>query len=141
MDIKAQIQKDRIEAMKARDADRKGVLDYILGEIQKKEKDPSAKGDVGVASIVAYVKSLREFIDQHGSGRPDEAAKYQKEIEILSAYLPKQLSDDEIRAAVSQLQAGGESRKGMIMKALKEKHGAALDGRRATALLDEMGIK
>jgi uncharacterized protein YqeY len=141
MDIKAQIQKDRIEAMKSRDADKKGVLDYILGEIQKKEKDPSAKGDVAVASIVAYVKSLREFIDQHGATRPEEAAKYQKEIEVLAAYLPKQLSDDEIRAAITEIQASGESRKGMIMKALKEKHGAALEGRRATALLDEMGIK
>ena len=57
------------------------------------------------------------------------------------AYLPKQLSDDEIRSAITEIQSGGESRKGMIMKALKEKHGAALDGRRATTLLDEMGIK
>jgi uncharacterized protein YqeY len=118
MDIKAQIQKDRIEAMKAREADKKAVLDYILGEIQKKEKDPSAKGDIAVASISAYVKSLREFIEQHGATRGDEAAKYQREIEILGAYLPKQLSDDEIRAAVIEIQAGGESRKGMIMKAL-----------------------
>lgn len=141
MDIKAQIQKDRIDAMRSREADKKAVLDYILGEIQKKEKDPSAKGDVAVASIAAYLKSLREFIDQHGASRPDEATKYQREIGILSAYLPKQLTDDEIRTAVSEIQATGESRKGMIMKALKEKHGAALDGRRATALLDEMGIK
>lgn len=141
MDIKAQIQKDRIEAMRSRDADKKGVLDYILGEIQKKEKDPSAKGDVAVASIAAYMKSLREFIEQHGASRPEEAAKYQKEIELLSVYLPKQLSDEEIRSAVSEIQTAGENRKGMIMKALKEKHGAALDGRRATALLDEMGIK
>ncbi|MGI8907318.1 MAG: GatB/YqeY domain-containing protein [Candidatus Sumerlaeaceae bacterium] len=141
MDIKAQIQKDRIDAMKAREADKKGVLDYILGEIQRKEKDPSAKGDVAVASISAYVKSLREFIDQHGAARPVEAAKYLSEIEILSVYLPKQLSDEEIGAAVLELQSTGENRKGMIMKALKEKHGAGLDGRRATALLDKMGIK
>lgn len=141
MDIKAQIQKDRLEAMKARESDKKAVLDYILGEIQRKEKDPGAKGDIAVSSISAYLKSLREFIEQHGVTRPEEATKYQREIEILGAYLPKQLSDDEIRAAVSEIQGTGESRKGMIMKALKEKHGAALDGKRATALLDEMGVK
>lgn len=141
MDIKEQIQKDRIAAMKAREPDKKAVLDYILGEIQKKEKDPSAKGDFAQATIVAYLKSLREFIEQHGEARQDEAAKYQREIEILGEYLPRQLSDDEIRAAITEIQASGESKKGMIMKALKEKHGAALEGRRATAMLDEMGIK
>jgi uncharacterized protein YqeY len=141
MDIKSHIQKDRIAAMRAHEPEKKAVLDYILGEIQKKEKDPSAKGDFAVASISAYVKSLREFIDQHGATRPDEAAKYRREIEILNAYLPRQLSDEEIKTAVAEIQSTGETRKGMIMKALKEKHGAALDGRRATALLDEMGIK
>lgn len=141
MDIKAQIQKDRLAAMKAGDSDRKAVLDYILGEIQKKEKDPSAKGDYSTALMLAYIKSLREFIEQHGTTRPDEAARYQREIEILGDYLPRQLPDDEVRAEVMAIQQGGENRKGMIMKALKEKHGPALDGRRATALLDEMGIK
>jgi len=141
MDIKEQIQKDRIAALRAGESDRKALLDYILGEIQKKEKDPSAKGDFGSAAIMAYVKSLREFIDQHGAARADEAVKYQKEIDILTAYLPKQLTDDEIKAGVAELQAGGVVAKGMIMKALKEKHGAGLDGRRAAILLDELGVK
>lgn len=140
MDIKAEIQKDRIAAMKAGDSERKGVLDYILGEIQKKEKDPNPKADIGTSVITAYLKSLREFIEQYGTARPDEAARYQREIEILSNYLPKQLSDEEIRAEAAAIQASGETRRGMIMKALKEKHGAALDGRRANQLLEEMGI-
>jgi uncharacterized protein len=141
MDIKEQIQKDRMAALRAGESDRKALLDYILGEIQKKEKDPSAKGDFGSASIMAYIKSLREFIDQHGAERAGEAVKYQKEIDILTAYLPKQLTDEEIKAGVAELQAGGVVAKGMIMKALKEKHGAGLDGRRAAILLDELGVK
>lgn len=140
MDIKEQIQKDRIAAMKSRESDRKAVLDYVLGEIQKKEKDPSAKGDFGIAVIAAYTKSLREFIDQHAEVRPEEAAKYAREIEVLSAYMPKQLSTDELKAAIGEIQASGESRKGMIMKQLKEKHGAAVDGKLAMTLLDQMGL-
>lgn len=141
MDIKAQIQKDRIEALKAGQAERKATLDYVLGEIQKKEKDPSAKGDVATPIITAYLKSLRDFIEQHGGEKADQAAKYQAEIELLTAYLPKQLTDDEIRAEAEAIRATGEERKGMVMKALKEKHGAALEGRHAMSVLDQMGFK
>lgn len=141
MDIKAQIQKDRIAALKAGESEHKAVLDYILGEIQKKEKDPHAKGDFAQAVLLAYMKSLREFIDTHGAANPDTADKYRREIGYLEAYLPKQLTDDEIRASAQEIVDAGETRKGLVMKALKEKHGAALDGRRATAVLDAMGLK
>lgn len=141
MDIKAQIQKDRIEAMKAGQGERKATLDYVLGEIQKKEKDPEAKGDIATAVISSYLKSLRELIAQHGAERPEQAARYQAEVDLLTAYLPRQLSDDEIRAEAEAIRATGEERKGMVMKALKEKHGAALDGRRAMTLLEAMGFK
>lgn len=141
MDIKAQIQKDRIEALKAGQPERKATLDYILGEIQKKEKDPSAKGDFAAAVISAYIKSLREFIEQHSASHPAQAEKFRAEISLLEAYLPKQLTEDELRAEIGAMAAAGEARKGTIMKALKEKHGAAADGKRAAAILDEMGIK
>jgi len=141
MDIKAQIQRDRIAAMKAGERDRKATLDYILGEIQKKEKDPSAKGDVAVSVISAYIKSLREFIETHGATRPEVCAKYEAEIALLQAYLPRQLSEEELRAEIEALRAEGVDKKGLIMKALKEKHGGAVDGRLAAALLDAMGIR
>jgi uncharacterized protein YqeY len=141
MDIKTQIQKDRIEALKAHETERKATLDYILGEIQKKEKDPNAKGDVAIASISAFIKSLREFIEQHGAQRPEQSANYQAEIELLEKYLPRQLSNEELRGEIEAMRSSGETRKGMIMKALKEKHGAAVDGKRAASLLEEMGIK
>lgn len=136
--IREQIQKDRIAAMKAKDSGRKEVLDYILGELQKSEKDPKAKGDAAVGVIKAYVKSLKDFIAQHGEGRPEEAAKYQKEIDILMVYLPRQLSDEEVRAEVKGLVESGVSAKGQIMAELKKRHGAALDGRRAAEIAGEM---
>lgn len=142
MDIKAQIQQDRIAALKGGRSDEKATLDYVLGEIQKKEKDPAAKGDLATSVITAYLKSLRDFIDQHGGDRPEQAAQYRAEIDLLSRYLPRQLSDDEIRAEADAIRSStGEDRKGMVMKTLKEKHGAALDGRRAMQLLDTMGFR
>lgn len=141
MDIKAQIQRDRIEAMKTGQSEKKATLDYILGEIQKKEKDPSAKGDIAASVIAAYIKSLREFIEQHKADKPEICAKYEAEIAMLQAYLPRQLSEAELRAEIEALRATGLDKKGLIMKALKEKHGTAVDGKMATTLLDQMGIK
>jgi uncharacterized protein YqeY len=136
--IRERIQKDRIAAMKSGDSDRKAVLDYILGELQKSDKDLSAKGDTATAVIKAYVKSLKDFIAQHGTARPGEAAKYQKEIDILMDYLPRQLTDDEVRAEVRALLEAGVSAKGQIMAELKKRHGAALDGRRAAEIAGEL---
>ncbi len=141
MDIKAEIQKDRIAALRAGEGEKKATLDYILGEIQKKEKDPSAKGDLATAVILAYVKALREFIAEHGATHAETAGKYANEIAQLEKYLPKQLGDDEIRSAARAIMDSGETRKGLVMKALKEKHGAALDGKRAATILDELGLK
>lgn len=141
MDIKTQIQKDRIEALKLGQTQRKATLDYILGEIQKKEKDPNAKGDVAVAVIKAYIKSLRGFIDAHRSERPEVCRQYEEEIELLTNYLPRQLSEAELRAEIEALRASGVEKKGLIIKALKEKHGAAVDGKLASEILDSMGIR
>ncbi len=129
---------DRIAAMKARDAERKQTLDYILGELQKAEKAPSAKGDTATPVLKAYVKSLKDFIAQHGEQRPVEAARYQKEIDILMDYLPRQLSDEEVRTEISAIMAAGVATKGLVMAELKKRHGAALDGRRAADIAGEM---
>lgn len=141
MSLKEQIQKDRIAAMKNRDSLRKNVLDYILGQVQTREKDPKESGDITTAVIVAYLKSLKDFIEQHGETRKEQADAYRAEISVLEEYLPKQLTVEDIKAEVNVLQDSGVTVKGLIMKNLKEKFGAALDGRLAAKTLDEMGVK
>ena len=139
--IKSRIQTDRMAAMRARDAGRKGTLDYILGQIQKAEKDPggAAKESDGLAMaiIAAYLKSLRENIATVGEAKPDAAAGWRAEIEMLSAYMPAMLTDDELAADIRALTAAGVTGKGPLMKALKEKHGTALDGQRASVLVGQ----
>lgn len=129
MSIKERIQKDRIAALKSGDRELKGLLDYILGELQKAEKDPSAKGDRDTAVIQAYIKSQRDNIKEYSVSKPEEAQRLQKEIDTLMTYLPTQLTDDEIRAEIKTLIEQGTTSRGLIMAALKQKHGAALDGR------------
>lgn len=141
MSLKEQIQKDRITALKNRDSVRKNALDYILGQVQTKEKDPNQSGDITTAVIVAYLKSLKDFIEQHGEARKEQAEAYRAEIVILEEYLPKQLSPEEIKSEVQNIQASGVTAKGLIMKNLKEKFGTGLDGRLAAKILDELGVK
>ena len=140
-DIRGRIQADRIAAMKSGDSGRKVVLDYILGELQKADKGSNLKGSENERAqgiIKAYIKSLKDFIDQHGAARAEEAARYEKEIEILLEYLPRQLSDEEVRAEVESIIASGVTAKGLIMAELKKRHGAALDGRRAAEIAGEL---
>lgn len=139
MGIKEKVQEDRMAAMRSRDGERKGLLDYILGEIQKAEKDPHAKGDHGTAVIQAYVKAQRENIKEFTDSRPEEAARLQKEVDLLMEYMPKQMTEEEIRSAISELMASGVAGRGPIMAALKQKYGAALDGKRASEIAAEMG--
>lgn len=138
--IRDRIQADRISALRAGDSGRKMVLDYILGELQKADKTTGAKGskdDQAIAIIKAYLKSLKDFISQHGESRTEEAAQYTGEIDILMEYLPRQLSDDEVRSEVKAIVASGITSKGLIMAELKKRHGAALDGRSAVVIAGE----
>lgn len=139
--IRGRIEADRIGAMRAGDGERKVVLDYILGELQKADKGSKLKGteDERAQGIIkAYIKSLKDFIGQHGESRREEAARYEKEIAVLLEYLPRQLSDEEIRGEVEEIIAGGVTARGLIMAELKKRHGAALDGRRAAEIAGEL---
>ncbi len=144
-DTKARIAADRIQAMKDRNTDRKALLDYILGQVQKIEKDtPAGEGTapdaIALNVITAYIKSLRTYLDQHGDATPEQSTKYRWEIAELTAYLPAQLTDDDIRAEIAAQVTAGNTKKGLVLKALKEKHGAALDGKRANELATEAGL-
>jgi uncharacterized protein YqeY len=141
MDIKAQIQRDRIEAMKTGQSEKKATLDYILGEIQKKEKDPSAKGDIAASVIAAYIKSLREFIDQHKADKPEICAKYEAEIAMLASLLPLQFSVEEqecLRARLASLKDGWREKQADQVQTIRVRLGQIADrmNRLTDALID-----
>lgn len=137
MSIKERIQKDRIAALKAGEKDRKSILDYILGEIQKAQKDGKPGNDPAESVIQAYIKSQKDLAREFGESRPDDARRIEFELSVLSEYMPKVLTDDEVRAEIQSLIDSGVTGRGPIMAALKKKHGVALDGRRASELAAE----
>jgi len=86
------------------------------------------------------VKTRTDSATQYEEGgRPELAEKERREIEIIERYLPKGLSEDEAKAAVAEVisELGASSKKdmGAVMKTLRERHGARLDGKLASRLV------
>lgn len=99
MSLKGQILDDVKSAMKAGDKDRLKVLRLITAAIKQVEVDERIElDDVAVLGILnKMVKQRRDSITQFEHGNRQDLADIEKtEIEIISAYLPEQLSDEEL---------------------------------------------
>ena len=130
-DIKAQM----IEAMKAREATKLGVIRGLLSSftnenVSKKRKPDEELSDEEVLSVIGRaVKQRKDSIEQYEKGgRADLAESEKVELAILETYLPAQMSREEISAYVKNKVESEKPEKdkknqfmGMIMKELKGK--------------------
>lgn len=120
------ISKDYIQAMKARDSLRIGVLSYIKSvikyrEIENREKEKELTDDDVVDVISKEIRKREESIEMYKNGeREDLAHKEEEELKILKEYLPAQMREEEIRKTVVQiiekLGATGSKDFGKVMK-------------------------
>jgi len=117
MTLKEKINKDYIEAFKAKNTVAKNLLSVIKGEIQTVEKNTGVENlsDEDVTKILnKSVKSLKETIGSLTEG--EKLTEVQSELSIVEAYFPKQLSVEEIQSKIDALVASGMKNMGMIMK-------------------------
>jgi len=126
MTLKTRITDDMKAAMRARDAARLSAIRLLLAAIKQKEIDERiALDDAQVlATVERLLKQRRESIAQYEqAGRDDLAAKERFEADVLAAYLPAQLSDTEVDAAVAaaiaESGAAGPKDMGRVMGLLK----------------------
>ena len=105
MTLRERLHAEMTDAMRAHDALRRDVLrmaEAAVYGVEKKEHRELTDDEV-VGVLTREVKTRRESVEAfRAGGREDLAAKEEAEIAILSAYLPTQLSDDEIRALVAE---------------------------------------
>ena len=104
MSLKDQITEDMKNAMRAKEVTRLGTIRLLLAAIKQREVDERVLvDDAGVLAIVEkLIKQRKDSIEQFTkAGRDDLVAVEQAEMIILQDYLPEQLSDEEIAAAVS----------------------------------------
>ena len=105
MTLKAQIQEDVKSTMRARDQRRLTAMRLITAAIKQVEIDKRIEmDDEAVITVLGkMVKQRRESLEQYRSaGRDDLAEQEEFEIELITAYLPEALSDDEISVLIKQ---------------------------------------
>lgn len=105
MTLKEQLTEAMKEAMRAHDKARLGVVRLVLAAIKQQEVDTrQVQDDVAVLAVLdKMVKQRRESIRQYTeAGRLDLAEQEQFEINVIQAYLPQALSDEELTALVAE---------------------------------------
>ena len=133
------IQTDTRTAMKAGERDRVGALRLIADALQKDLKDG---GDDEVAVLRRERKRRVEAADAYReAGDADRAAAEEAEAELISTYLPAELSDDELAAivdeAIAASGAAGPQDMGKVMGPAMGKVAGRADGKRVSALVRE----
>lgn len=144
MDIKEQLMQDLKSAMKDKDTIRKNTVTMIRSAILQFEKDNLTELDAdGVMEIIAKeLKKRRDVLPEYEkSGRDDLIADINREIEILLAYLPKQLTKEELEVIVADViaETGAASMKdmGKIMSAVMPKVKGRADGKMINEIVKE----
>jgi len=139
MKFQEQIDHDLKEAMKARQADKLAVLRMLKSAlkntaIEKGGADAVLDDSEALAVVRKQLKQRQDSVEGfEKGGRPELAAKEKAEIEVLSAYLPKQLSADELTAlvkeAIAESGATAKAQMGAVMKIASAKAAGRADGR------------
>lgn len=136
-----QIKKDQFEARKNKEALKASLLTTLYSEASMKGKNAGRETteEETVQVIQKFLKGVNEtigYLQKVDELKQDLQAIHdaKEEKAILEGYLPKMATEDEIKAEVAALKAGGAANIGAIMKGLKDKFGSALDGKLASQL-------
>jgi uncharacterized protein len=145
--LRDEINKALKEAMKASDKRRVSTLRLINAEILKRETSAAERVALTDAEILdvmgKMIKQRQESLDIYEkAGRAELAAQEREEIEIISGYLPRQLSDIEAGEAISglikELEAATLKDMGRTMAALKDRFAGRMDFSKASAMVKKL---
>jgi uncharacterized protein YqeY len=128
MTLKTRITEDMKTAMRAKDAARLSTIRMLLAAIKQREVDERIElGDTDVLAVIEkMLKQRKDSIAQFEAGRREDLAAIERaEVGVLTAYLPAQLSDNEIEAEIDAALvasgAAGLAGMGKVMAILKPK--------------------
>jgi uncharacterized protein len=135
MSVLEQVQDDVRTAMKAREREKASALRLVVDALQQDAK--LGKGDE-IAVLQRERKKRVEAAEAfEGAGREEQAAAERFEADLIQAYLPAQLSDEEldglVAEAVEETGATEQKQMGQVMSAVMPKVGGRADGKRVSA--------
>jgi len=157
MSLRERFTVDLKTAMLAKESQKVATLRLIIAKMKEKDiearpkelaEDAALDRNAGIADseiitlMANMIKQRRESIEQFTKGnRPELAAQEQAEIAVIETYMPKQMSEDEAKAAIATLvgEIGASSIKdmGRVMAELKTRFAGQMDFTRASALVKE----
>jgi hypothetical protein len=148
MELRARITEDMKAAMKAGDKKKLSTLRLMQAAIKDKDingrtegHDSALTADAGIIDLFAKMVKQRQETAAvyHQGGRPELAQNELDEVTIIQAYLPKQMGEDEVKAAVAgviaAIGAAGMKDMGRVMAELKAKYSGQMDMGRVGAIV------
>ena len=140
------IEKDYKEAFKAKNSEKVGVLRMVkaaFGNLAIEKKKNQLNDEEALQVIQKQAKQRKESIASFNqANRKDLVEKEEKELAILQAYLPAQMSDDEIKVlAQKAIQESGAKTKadmGLVMKALMPHVKGRADGKQVQSVVQSL---
>ena len=134
------------DAMRAKDERKLSTLRMVNSTIKNADiaargegKPPLSDGDL-LSVFQKMIKQRQESVELYDKGgRPELANAEREEIAIITAYLPKQMSDDDVKAAISaavtETGAAGMKDMGKVIAVLKAKYAGQMDFGKASGLV------
>jgi len=144
--IRDQIKAAQVTAMKAGDKPRTAAVRLILSALKNRDIElrtgtAPADDDLLVTEVLQkMIKQRRESIEMYQTGGRAELADAERaEVAVIESFLPRQMSEEETKAAIdaiaAELGAGSVKDMGRVMAALKERHAGQLDMSKASGLV------
>ncbi|OBZ93310.1 glutamyl-tRNA amidotransferase [Pararhizobium polonicum] len=137
------------DAMKSKDAARLSTVRLVQAEIKTRDIANRGAGK-GEASDDEILQILAKMVKQReesakiyeDNARPELATKERAEIVVVQGFMPKQLSEADVRAnvasAIAEVGASGPKDMGKVMAVLKERYAGQMDFSKASAVLKEL---
>ncbi len=145
--LRQKLTDDMKAAMKAGEKDKLATIRLVISEVKKADVAVAGQpelDDAGIMSVMnKMLKQRRDSVEQFtNGGRKDLADKETAEIAVIEAYLPKQMSEADSKAAIAALitEVGAAGRKdmGKVMGALKAKFAGQMDMGKASGWVKEI---
>ena len=141
-ELLTQLRKENMQAMKDHDTVKKGVLSLVISSIALAEKEGGKvlTKDEELTYVQRELKQTREALAAPSASHQDLIDETNRKISILESYLPKQMSEDEIRAAIEKIMAENnlepvKKSQGVIMKSMMAQYKGKIDGKMVSKIL------
>ena len=141
MSIREQILADIKEAMKAKDEFKRDTLRTLNAALKQVEVDQRIEmtDEVVLPLLQKEIKKRADSVELYLKGAREDLAKIeQSEIELIKAYLPAQLSDDELKEKIKSIIEKVGKNLGAVMKMAKDEIGASAEAKRVSMIAKEL---